>query len=268
MEFQLIDKELSEARLFRTSRSFGALNGRDVANMLYLNTIILYLLSRTKEEDYAKHYAQSTVKFGTYALFRTHAADLYMLAYQTLHPDNDYVKLDDAYDSKKFLKSLPFNGKQHLNFIRKIAGGRKVDTEATAYLYRLEFQLKIKDSRYKIWRRTVGSWDNTSEDRQQAILKQISREIRRLGGGAGRGTELLDGMRRLQKVEKEKVPSYMIPKDKPSGLSRAVDTAIGGVVGGYAGKKLSGMEPKKAARTGAGIGAIAGFWAGGKRKQK
>ena len=37
--YQLIDTELSESRLFRFTASFSRLNGRDVADLLYLETL-------------------------------------------------------------------------------------------------------------------------------------------------------------------------------------------------------------------------------------
>lgn len=269
MDFQLVDKELCEAKLFRMTRHFGSLNGRDVANMLYLNTLMLYLLSQSdSEEEYAHNYAMSTVKFGTYSLFRTHATDLYMLAYQVINPDNDYVKLDDNIASKKFLKALTFDRKKHMRFVKNIAFGRKMENEANAYMTRLEFQLRIKDSRYKIWRRRATVWQNLGESQQRSLLGQIYKEVVRLGKGAT-GTELLTGIRNLSKKDvSQKTPDFTIPSDKPTTLDRAVGTAIGGVAGGYVGKKLSGMEPKKARNVGAGIGAVAGYWASGRRKQK
>ena len=42
MDLQLINQEISEAKLFRSTRSFNTLDGKDVADILYLNTCLLY----------------------------------------------------------------------------------------------------------------------------------------------------------------------------------------------------------------------------------
>lgn len=269
MEFQLIDKEITEARLFRKSASFKLLHGKDIANLLYLNTVILYLLSQTDEKaEYAQNYAKSTIKYGTYSLFRTHAPDLYMLAYQVAYPNNDHARLENPHESKQFLHSLPFDKRRHLNFIRKISTGQDVQAEAASYLYRLEFQLSVKDSRYKTWRRSLSSWSRMNDETKHKFLSTLIREMYRIGKGSGRGSELLDGVKELQmKYKKKYTPPKVVPDEKPSGLQRAVSTAIGAVAGGYAGKKLSGMEPTKARNVGAGIGAIAGYWASGRRQK-
>ena len=44
MELTLVNQELAEARLFRYSRSFGAFTGRQVADLMFLNTLVLQLL--------------------------------------------------------------------------------------------------------------------------------------------------------------------------------------------------------------------------------
>ena len=45
MDLTLVNQELAEARLFRYSRSFGAFTGRQLADMLFLNMLVLQLLS-------------------------------------------------------------------------------------------------------------------------------------------------------------------------------------------------------------------------------
>ena len=42
LNFKLIDKEISEARLYRTSSAFGQLTGESIAELLYLNTLTIF----------------------------------------------------------------------------------------------------------------------------------------------------------------------------------------------------------------------------------
>jgi len=240
MEFQLLDTDLCEARLFRASRSFGALTSREITNLLYLDTMLTYMLSQedTTSES-AREYAKKTIQYGTYSLFRTHATDLYMLCYQVLHPNNDYAKIKDPVEGKRFLKNLNFNKQMHTRFVRKIAQSQETRGEAITYLYRLEKQMEVTDGRYRGWRRMITDWTALSYSSKQRVIAQIVQELRRTGSGSGQYTELMFALKPMLKLRKFK-------SRDPVAKEPSADTA------------------KQAAA--AGIGAIAGFWAGRKKK--
>ena len=118
MELTLIDQELSESKLYRHSRKFGALTGEEIANLVYLQTMSVYMLKMQQDTDHlAKGYAKHTTQYGTYALFRSHATDLYTLCYAVLHPDSDRIELKNTISSKKFLSSCKFASKEHITFL-------------------------------------------------------------------------------------------------------------------------------------------------------
>ena len=270
MELGFIDSEISEARLYRSSRSFGAFDGRDIADLLFLTSLSVYLLSREDQTiSVANAYAKKTVQYGSYALFRSIATDLYLLAYTLLHPGNDHVTLVDAVASKKFLSSCNFNQAEHITFLRRLTTNYMDDDRAYRYFFKLEQQLKIKDPRYKQWRRNIASWDKSTEAERNKIKAKIIREFVRLGA---RSNELLPALssqltaRRKQDVWKGN-KDYVDP-NKPSAAKRIAGTAAGAVAGRYAAGKLAKMDPKKAKNIGTGIGAIAGYWASGRRRQK
>lgn len=265
MEFLLLDSELSESRLFRSSRQFGMLDGTDIANLLYLNTVITYMISQDDEQsEFAKYYANETVKYGTYALFRTHATDMYMLAYAVLHPDSDYLKFSRPLSTKKFLEGLQFNRRMHIQFMRKIAQGKSQRSEAISYLYRLETQLKIKDSRYKSWRRLISDWGNLRYSQKQYVVTKIAQEMRRLGGGSARNSEL---MRAITPMLKYRSYKDKAPVDTNKNTAGKLAGALAGAVAGrYVAGKLSQTDQAKAKNIGTGIGAVAGYWAAGRKK--
>jgi hypothetical protein len=263
MKFELINNELSEAVLYRSSRQFGALDGRTVADLLFLNTLILALMYETDElHDQAMDYAKKTIMYGTFSLFRSFATDLYMLIYQTVHPSNDHVKLKDAADSKKFLNSLQFQERKFKEYLIKMSQGNLGSSESHVYLYRLETQLKITDSRYRSWRRHLIGWPRTSEDQKQRIFRYIQLEFNRLGQGTARRSELLEPIKSYAPTRIKTEPTQ-----KSDIAPKILGTLAGAAAGRYVGGKLSGMDQKKAKNIGTGIGAIAGYWAGG-RKQK
>jgi len=271
MDLLLITKEISEAKMYRTSRQFGVFDGRDIADLLYLQTLSVYMLSRDNQaETQARDYAKQTAQYGTYALFRSFATDLYMLCYQALHPDNDYVQLSDTVASKKFLNNLNFNARQHLTFMRRIASADADSNIAGPYFYRLESQLRISDTRYKQWRRTITNWSTAREHDKDRVKNLIVREMRRLGKGGARASELVALTQNTMSTSQRKSSQKKSPIDteKPSTAKRIAGTAAGALAGRYAADKLNKMNNKTAKNIGTGIGAVAGYWASGKRKQK
>jgi len=191
MELTFIDNEITEAKLYRHSRKFSSITGREIANLVYLQTLCLYLLSKQSDTDkIARGYAHQTAQYGTYALFRTHATDLYMLCYAVLHPYSNNVELKEPIKSKQFLEQCKLNSKQHITYCRQMADGSLQDSRITTYFYRLEAQLKIEDGRYKQWRRIISNWPNANKNLQDKIKKQLVMEMRRMANGVVRGSEL------------------------------------------------------------------------------
>lgn len=267
MELELINQEISEARLYRTTNSFKNLTGRDIANLLYLQTLSLYmLLQDDSSEEYAVGYAKQSSQYGYYGLMRTHATDIYMLAYAVKNPENRYIKFKDNNQSKKFLNSCRFNERQFHYFLSRM--GRRADkrNEALSFFMRLENQLKISDTRYKSYRRLVLSWGKLRYNSKQLAVTKLTQEIRRLG----RGSELISPMTGMIKDRGLRVASDY--KEPRTSLTRRVaGAAAGAVAGRYLGKKIAqktGGNVDKYKKAGTGIGAVAGYWASGRTKQQ
>lgn len=241
MDLELVNKELCEARLFRTTRSFNTLTGKDIADMLFLNTLVTYILHQQEQSrDFAHKYAKNTVSFGSYTLFRTFATDMYMLAYQVKYPDNDHARMKDAISSKKFLETCRFQDRKHIEFLRRIVADDVGTSYASTYFYRLEAQLKISDSRYRRWRRQAGMWKTLRQGEKNTMIAQITLELRRMGGGTGRGNEVLTSLEPMTRIKKY---SPVAQQAKPVSKPRVTPAAA------------------------AGIGAIAGYWAAGRKKK-
>ena len=163
LDFQLIDQELSEARLFRGTRKFSTLDGKDVANLLYLNTIALFIFSMDdKQSGYGRDYARATVQ----------------------------------------LNRLNFQDRKHIEFLRKILIGKADPSEAQSYLFRLESQLDIRDGRYKRWRRMVLDWKRLKDLQKSMLLRQIGQEMSRIGNSTGRTSEVLITFNQMYKYKK------------------------------------------------------------------
>jgi hypothetical protein len=233
MELQLINEELCESRLYRTSQNFRTLTGRDIANLAYLNSLIYYIMVQdNKQHDYARALAKRTAQYGSYTLFRTHATDLYMLCYIIKDPDNKHLRYRDHSESKRFLKTLNFNSNYHIQFMRKIAS---------------------------------ADWGNLKFASKQQVVSRITQEIRRIA----KGSEVMAPLTTMIKYRSHRtISDYKEPRT--SFTKRVAGTAAGAVAGRYIGKKIAqktGKNVDKYKKAGTGLGAIAGYWASGRKKQ-
>lgn len=267
MELLLVNQEIAESRLFRATRSFSTLTGREIANLLYLYTITVYLLSQDQEQGGdAVDYAEHTSRYGGYSIFRTTATDLYQLAYEVAYPDNIHIRPDHAHDSKEFLKSLIFDKSAHWKFVKGISKDTWSRSQASVYLYRLEKQLRIKDSRYPTWRRQALEWRENSEDTRRALASKIFREIRRLGTQSD-----LAGALGMVSHHKDTGGLDPVPSDKAASPNKVMAAAVGALAGRYVADKIAdktGGDRDKLKTYGTGLGAIAGYWSAGRRQKQ
>lgn len=196
MEFQLIDKELCEANLYYKAHRLSHFSASEIADLYYMcmmGLLMIYLNDR----DSAKEYLRRTTQFGTYALFRTHATDMYMLAYHILHPDNDHLTMSDPVTGKKYLNSLQFDGKANIRMLIMMLSGNIDSDRLYVYLYRLERQLKISKSRYKQWRREIFQWNSLDNKEKTDLIKRLMFEFKMLGNNGGTRSDIAEKLREL-----------------------------------------------------------------------
>lgn len=266
MDLQFIDVELSESRLYRTTRNFSKFNGADVVDLLYLNTLAAYMLTKDEaQRDYALSYINKTTQYGNYTLFRTHATDLYLLAYQVAHPKNKAIDLANQLLTSTFLDGVNFDHRDHWKFLREVYNSESTAVgRATSFFYRLENQLKITNPKYKQLRRLVLDWANLKYIQRQMVVANFAHEFRK----KGLGSELLDSMNTMLKYREYNVAPDL---EEPGLGTKLAGAAAGAVVGRAIGSKVAtslGKDEDKYKRAGTGIGAIAGYWAAGRKKAK
>ena len=265
MDLKLVNQEISEARLYRTSRNFNALTGEDISKLFYLTSISTFMmLNDDKQYDYAKEYVKQTVQYGPYTLFRSHATDLYLLGHVIKDPDTRSITLKNPITSKQYLKKLNFDNRKHYMFFMKLKTSSIKGSEFNSYFMRLESQLKITDSKYKQWRRLISDWSNLKFSSKQLVVSRLLQEYRRLG----RGSEMVSPLSTMVKYRGYNPSKYQEPKI--SLAKRAVGTVAGAAAGRYIGKKVAkklGKDIDKYKKYGTGIGAVAGYWASGRKKQ-
>jgi len=274
MDLQFINQEIAEARLFRASGNFSRMDSNDIVNSLYLNTLLVFMFNQDPDkQDVAADYARRTVQYGSFSLFRTSSTDLYLLAYQALNPNNSIIQLANRASSRRDLSSLNFDRRQFMIFLRMIAQGRDARPHAVSYLLRLERQLEITDGRYRRWRRMVTDYTSLRDAQKQSLIAQLTQEMRRVGGGAGRSSELMltltTMLRRRTHTPMAKDRKIDQPDTaRPGMAARLGGAAAGAVAGRIAGDRLSRVSNRTAKNIGTAAGAAAGYWAAGRRAKR
>jgi len=221
------------------------------------------MLNDDKQYEYAKEYIKQTVQYGPYTLFRSHATDLYLLGHVLRDPDTRSISLKNPISSKQYLKKLNFDARKHYMFYMRLKDSSVKGTEFNSYFLRLESQLNIKDGKYKQWRRLISDWSNLKYTSKQLVVAKLLQEYRRLG----RGSEMVSPLSTMTKYRGYNTSKYQEPKT--SLAKRALGTVAGAAAGRVAGKKIAqklGKDIDKYKKYGTGIGAIAGYWASGRKK--
>lgn len=267
MDLQFINQEIAEARLFRASGNFGRMDSNDIVNSLYLTTLSLFIFNQDADkQDFAEDYARRTAQYGSFSLFRTSSTDLYLLAYQILNPGNSNIQLNNRSSSRRDLNNLNFDRRLFIQFIRQIASGNDALQMARSYLPRLERQLDITDGRYRRWRRLAIDYTLLRDAQKQSLLAQLTQEIRRLGGGAGRSSEMMAPLTGMLHRRGHGSGTPMVKDRKanqPQTARPSTARKVGGAVaGGIAGRAIAGSGNKT---LGTAAGAAAGYWAAGRR---
>jgi hypothetical protein len=165
-----------------------------------------------------------------------------MLAFALDNPDYQSLNIKDR--EQKILKSLQFQNRRHFNFVKRMAVREPNRSETTAFLVRLETQLKVSNSLFKQLRRLIIDWADLKYAQRQFVVSKLMQQQQILRGKASDSFEHLNAMAR----EKEYTDAQKTPKK-----SAYVDT-----------KPVS--KAKIQGTTGSGIGKIAGYWASGRKK--
>ena len=255
MDLQLLDT-LTESQLYRSNAMGKSLKSDSIAQLLFLNTLALTLMIQDRAQSkFAKEYASKTTSYGNYLMFRNAATDLYTLAHHVKYPDSKSLKLQDNKKGKDYLDTLKFDDKTHWKMMQRIArDDRNLINILKPYLMRLETQLRVP-TRLKSLRREITDWSSMSQNKRERAVAKLYDEMRR----TGKTGELLRSIGTMKSYKQFDNP------ENSGALKRAAATiagaSAGAALGSKAGVKLN-KDPDKYKKAGAGIGALAGYWAG------
>lgn len=238
--------DLQESRLYRTTDGFKPYNKVDMAELLMVTTMLVYVFAQDKKyRPFAIQYANANVRHGKYRASRLGANDHYMIAYTI---------------NSKYKKDYKFNEQLMHQFMTSIAKGQIPNS---IYFLRLQRQLKINDMVIQNVRRLVSDWSRLKYRQKQLAVTKMLHIMR---AKAVRS----DLYKTLNKFAKER--NYKLVNATNKELDKATDQttlkrlAVAGAsayVGAEFGPRITGgrLGPKSAA----GLAGIAAYWQSRKR---
>ena len=159
---------VSEARVVRRNNDLERYTFQDIQERVYVCFLALSLLKNNKEtQDWAKSYADQTMAYGAFDIVRGSANDLHNLL-AVLDGRKDILqKLKNKRDAEVQRQRSPFPTLFTKRYLRKL-------TDDYSFLYRLERELRIHNSRYRQMRRAIADWNQQTASDKEKILRDLT----------------------------------------------------------------------------------------------
>ncbi len=226
MAFDFI-KTLNESTLVRGEKDLKKFSSRDVADLIFLYFVSLYILSREfSSAPFAIKYAGKTLGAGDIDVMRSSGTDLHVLMHVLFGKMNmsSFNNLKDPEANKVFINTLNFDWSRAKKFLNDISNKSDVNKR---FLLELEEMLQIKTSDYKSLRRVAIEWDDLQEQDRQAAMTRLLMALR----SRANKSDLLAALEKLSKERKLEIAGARNPeKDAPK--KSISGTKIGAAVGG------------------------------------
>ena len=180
MELTFINKEITEARMFRNRNIIRRLGIDDVANFAFLNTLLLYMLySEYDSAPAAIDYADKTIRYNSFDHYRVSGSDLYLAFHILLDRSGDSDRLIGGTPEKNAIARNRINMPYHLlrKFFKEMSSNTLQADGAfiQRYFLALERKLNITTSNYKSVRRLVQNWPKTSTQEKHLVITKSTK---------------------------------------------------------------------------------------------
>lgn len=169
-------RSLNENKLFRNKSDIRRIDYETSRDLLFLNTLSLYILSlEAKTADWAQSYASRASTFNNFDIYKIALNDLYNLAHIQFG-DTTYGDVGIEAQMKKNPNIQPM----FIKFLRGIAREQNMETTATQAFLRLEKALGVENGVYKQVRRSAAQWNNLPDKEKQSTFKRLFKYTRAL----------------------------------------------------------------------------------------
>lgn len=159
---------VAEARVVRRAGDLQRYTFSDIRERIYVSFLALTLLKNTKENhQWAKQYAAATMAYGGFDVVRASANDLHnLLAVVDGRPEITQ-KLKNKRQAQVERQRSPFPTLFTKRFLRKL-------NDDYSFLYRLERELRIHNSRYRQMRRSIADWNRQIPSDKKKVLRDLT----------------------------------------------------------------------------------------------
>ncbi len=240
MELSFINKEITEARMFRNRAILRKLSIEDVANFAFLNTLLLFIVYSENDTGLAGvDYAEKTIRYNSFDHYRISGSDLYIAYYILFNTAGD--ELIGGTPEGNALARSRINVPMYM--LRKMFKEMAKDSLRidSAFIQRfflmLEKKLNIKTSNYKSIRRLVQNWHKASTPEKQLVVTRMSMYFRT----NARLAELFPYLEMLARKKNWNIDNANNPETK-SGMKKIAKGALrlagAATAGYYLGKQI------------------------------
>lgn len=171
-------KDLYESRLTRDQNNIKVLSYTDCCERLYLTVLVLELLRQYP--TYSKSvraYAEGTLGYSNYSVYRIQGTDLYNFIYYVKGSDEALSKLKDPEAAKTVAANTKLNTKSIDLYLSSLKTG-SVPSRVSEFLMQLESSLRISNSDYKGVRRSIVNFSNLATVDKKQIVTRLAFAVR------------------------------------------------------------------------------------------
>ena len=169
-------QDLTEARMIVSKSHLRRLNGRDVADLVFLHLLTLHLFKQEYEtRGYAIEYAKNTWQGGNFQNMRADRTDLYNLLHVILGQNNSDAisRLKDSKESKEFIESLHVDREAVRRYLRLVATNKPNPGWERKFLLTLQRQLNIQTQGYRAIRQIVTNYDPSNYEYKKLVITRL-----------------------------------------------------------------------------------------------
>jgi hypothetical protein len=152
------------------------LNGRDVADLVFLHLLTLHLMKQEfYTREFAVEYAKNTWQGGNFFSMRADRTDLYNLLYLVVGTNNNDAlqRLQDPDDSKDFLESLNVDREAIRRYLRLVATNKTNQGWERRFFLQLQTNLRIETQGYRAIRQIVTHYDPTNYEHKRLVITRL-----------------------------------------------------------------------------------------------
>ena len=240
MELSFINKEITEARMFRNRAILRKLSIEDVANFAFLNTLLLFIVYSENDTGLAGvDYAEKTIRYNSFDRYRVSGSDLYLAYYILFNASGDEF-IGGTPEGNALARSrinMPYHVLRKM-FKEMANDSLRIDSAfIQRFFLMLEKKLNIKTSNYKSIRRLVQNWHKASTPEKQLVITRMLMYFRT----NARLAELFPYLEMLARKKNWNIDNANNPETK-SGMKKiahgALKIAGAATAGYYLGKQI------------------------------